>query len=208
MMHRPQESPLEPPLSLHLSRRRQAPGRRWLALAGALMRPPQESPLEPVVSGAPAAGDSGSICRDGSTAAPGKTGSRERGSSGSVHRKLCSVRGRRRQALSRRRQALSRRRQALRGRWRCTQQPIPCTSRALLSVDKMAAATKARAHQHLCTLQSFCHRFCFVAFLLLLLFLLSLVPFLLDIDWRLPWRYQAWGKRPNYPTCYFDSFCH
>ena len=90
----------------------------------------------------------------------------------------------------------------------CTQQPIPCTSRALLSVDKMAAATKARAHQHLCTLQSFCHRFCFVAFLLLLLFLLSLVPFLLDIDWRLPWQYQAWGKRPNYPTCYFDSFCH
>ena len=90
----------------------------------------------------------------------------------------------------------------------CRQQPAPCTCRALLNVDKMAAATKARAHQHLCTQQSFCHRFCFVAFLLLLLFLLSLVPFLLDIDWRLPWQYQTWGKRPNYPTCYFDSFCH
>ena len=87
----------------------------------------------------------------------------------------------------------------------CRQQPAPCTCRALLNVDKMAAATKARAHQHLCTQQSFRQWFCFVAFLLLLL---SLILFVLDIDWRLPWQYQTWGKRPNYPTGDFDSFCH
>ena len=50
LMHGPQESPFEPPLPLHLSRRRHAPSRRGRALGPALMRPSQESPLEPPLS--------------------------------------------------------------------------------------------------------------------------------------------------------------